>query len=66
VAVGTLDPRLAERLGLRLTDAEQRQFDRLDQVLRRHYHRLPAGRTELPDAYLKLRRLASKRRPGRA
>ena len=45
LAIGTLDPRLADRLGLRLTREQQRRFERLDAALRRHYSRLPAGRT---------------------
>jgi uncharacterized protein (DUF2236 family) len=62
LAVGTLDPRLAERLDLRLTSDEQRRFHHLDGLLRRHYTRLPAGRTALPYRYLALRRLLSKGR----
>jgi len=58
LAIGTLDPRLAERLGLSLTADERRRFDHLDQLLRRHYHRLPSSRTRLPYAYLRARRAA--------
>ncbi len=56
LAIGTLDSRLADRLGLRLTAEERRRFDRWDRRLRRHYARLPASRTRLPYGYLKLRR----------
>lgn len=58
LAIGTLDPRLAERLGLGLTRDQQHRFQRLDQMLRRHYHRLPPGRIDLPYGYLRLRRAA--------
>jgi hypothetical protein len=56
LAIGTVDPRLAQRLGLGLTPPEQRRFDRLDRLLRRHYLRLPPGRVNLPYRYLELRR----------
>lgn len=56
LAIGTLDPRLAEHLGLGLTREEQRRFHRLDTLLRRHYRRLPPGRTQLPYTYLRVRR----------
>jgi uncharacterized protein (DUF2236 family) len=66
LAIGTLDPRLAERLGLHLTPTEGRRFDRLDEFLRRHYRRLPPGRVNLPYRYLALRRfLVRMDRPGR-
>jgi uncharacterized protein (DUF2236 family) len=63
VTIGTLDERLAERLDLRLTPDEQRQFWRLDATLRRHYSQLPEWRRRLPDAYLAARRqvVAAKR-----
>jgi uncharacterized protein (DUF2236 family) len=57
LAIGTLDPRLAERLGLGLTAPERRRFERLDGLLRRHYTRLPGARTSLPYRYLTLRRV---------
>jgi uncharacterized protein (DUF2236 family) len=56
LALGTLDQRLAERLGLGLRADERRRFDRLDCWLRRHYSRLPAGRSTLPYRYLAARR----------
>ncbi|MDQ6945036.1 MAG: DUF2236 domain-containing protein, partial [Actinomycetota bacterium] len=58
LAIGTLDPRLADRLGLGLTRVEQRSFDRLDRLLGGHYSRLPSGRTSLPYCYLTVRRAA--------
>ncbi len=59
LAIGTLDPRLAERLGLGLTATERRRFDHLDGWLRRHYGPAPpASRTRLPYAYLRARRVA--------
>jgi uncharacterized protein (DUF2236 family) len=57
LAIGTVDPRLAQRLGLQLTSGEWRRFDRLDGLLRRHYGRLPPGRVNLPYRYLWLRRV---------
>jgi uncharacterized protein (DUF2236 family) len=57
LAVGTLDPRLAQRLGLALDADDQRLFDRLDGGLARQYGRLPAARTRLPSLYLAVRRL---------
>jgi uncharacterized protein (DUF2236 family) len=59
LAIGTLDRRLAERLGLALTRAEQQRFERLDRALGRYYSRLPAGRTNLPYRYLEGRRVLS-------
>jgi uncharacterized protein (DUF2236 family) len=56
LALGTLDPRLGERLGLALTPAERARFGRLDRRLRGGYHRLPATRTSLPYRYLTVRR----------
>ena len=56
LAIGTLDRRLVERLGLDLTEVEQRRFQRLDDTLRRRYGRLPASRVDLPYGYLGLRR----------
>lgn len=64
LAIGTLDPRLAERLGLWLTADERRRFAKLDGLLRRHYGRLPPGRADLPYAYLRLRRATSGPSPG--
>jgi uncharacterized protein (DUF2236 family) len=56
LALGTLDPRLGERLGLALTPAERARFERLDHRLSVGYHRLPAARAELPYRYLTVRR----------
>ena len=57
LTVGTLDPRLVDRLDLRLTAAEEQRFARLDAMAARWYRRLPPWRRRLPDAYLSLRRL---------
>jgi uncharacterized protein (DUF2236 family) len=57
LAIGTLDGRLADRLGLSLTSEEQRRFHQLDGRLQRYYGRLPASRADLPYQYLALRRL---------
>jgi uncharacterized protein (DUF2236 family) len=69
MAIGLLDPRLAKRLDLELSPADQRLFDRLDRRLARWYHRLPAVRTKGIDAYLFLRRptigLKERLTPGR-
>jgi uncharacterized protein (DUF2236 family) len=66
LAIGTLDPRLVERLGLPFTREDQRRFDHLDGVLRRQYRRLPSARARLPYRYLELRRaVVRKDRSGR-
>jgi uncharacterized protein (DUF2236 family) len=60
LAVGTLDPRLACRLGLSLDAYEMRLFEVLDGLLRLGYARLPPQRTNIPYGYLTLRRLAER------
>ena len=68
LAIGTVDPRLAQRLGLVMMSDEWRRFDHLDGLLRRHYGRLPAGGYESPPyRYLQLRRaLVRLDRPNRS
>lgn len=56
LTIGTLDPRLAERLDLTLSAEERRRFTRVDDALARRYPRVPAWRRQLPAAYLQLRR----------
>jgi uncharacterized protein (DUF2236 family) len=56
LSVGLLDPRLRDALDVHLSPSDERLFDRLDALLQRTYHRLPAARTRLPDLYLLLRR----------
>ena len=56
LSILTLDSRLRERLGLKLSPADQRLADGLDRLLVNHYHRLPAIRTQLPYAYLFFRK----------
>ncbi len=58
--IATLDPRLAHRLDLSLTPAQQQRFERLDGLLRHHYSRLPARRTRAAFGYLSLRRLVAR------
>jgi uncharacterized protein (DUF2236 family) len=67
LAVITLDPRLRDRLQLRLDPDDERYGNRLDEILRRHYSRLPRARAGLPRLYVLLRRPTiglSRRRPG--
>jgi uncharacterized protein (DUF2236 family) len=56
LSVGLLDPRLRDALDVHLSPSDERLFKRLDALLKRTYHRLPAARTRLPDLYLLLRR----------
>lgn len=60
LAIGTLDSRVAARLGLTLDPYEMRLFASLDGLLRLGYARLPLQRTRLPYGYLTLRRLAER------
>jgi uncharacterized protein (DUF2236 family) len=55
LAVTTLDPRLRQALDLRLDPADERFGNRLDQVLRTYYRRLPRARAGLPTFYVFLR-----------
>jgi uncharacterized protein (DUF2236 family) len=56
LAVITLDPRLRDRLGLRLDPDDERFGNHLDEFLRRHYRHLPRARAGLPRLYVLLRR----------
>jgi uncharacterized protein (DUF2236 family) len=56
LALTTLDPRLRDRLGIRLDAADERYARRLDQWLRTYYRRLPRARASLPMLYVLLRR----------
>jgi uncharacterized protein (DUF2236 family) len=68
LAVRTLDPRLVGSLGLELDAADARFGDRLDQMMRTYYPRLPRARAGLPTLYVQLRRptigLSARWRPG--
>jgi uncharacterized protein (DUF2236 family) len=55
LAVITLDPRLRERLDLRLDPDDARFGRRLDERLRTYYPRLPRARAGLPTLYVALR-----------
>jgi len=55
--IGTLDPRLVERLDVGLDGRDERLFRRLDGALARGYRHLPAWRSQLPYGYLAVRRL---------
>lgn len=59
LALGTLDRRLADHLGVGLDADDWRRFDRLDRRLARDYTRLPAARSQLPYLYLGVRRSVS-------
>ena len=67
-AIGTLDSRLAQRLGLHLSPSDKRFQLRLDTVLGRFYHHLPGWRRNVPYLYLAFREptiaLPSRLRPG--
>lgn len=56
LSIGLLDPRVREALDLHLSASDERLFHRLDDLLKRTYHRLPGIRTRLPDLYLLFRR----------
>jgi uncharacterized protein (DUF2236 family) len=56
LAMTTLDPRLLDRLGLRLEGDDVRFAARLDRVLRASYPHLPRARAGLPMLYVLLRR----------
>jgi uncharacterized protein (DUF2236 family) len=56
LAVRTLDPRLRHALGLELDAADERFGNRLDQMMRSYYPRLPRARAGLPIFYVELRR----------
>ncbi len=68
LAVKTLDPRLLDALGLELDGADERFGNRLDQMMRTYYPRLPRARAGFPTLYVALRRptigLAARWRPG--
>lgn len=57
LSVATLDPGLAERLGVALGGPDRRMGARLDEALARYYNRLPSWRTGIPALYLAARRL---------
>jgi len=56
LALTTLDPRLLDRLDLRLDAGDERRARRLDRTLATHYRRLPRARAGLPLLYVALRR----------
>jgi uncharacterized protein (DUF2236 family) len=56
LAILTLDQRLRDRLGLELDSRDRRLADRLDGLLKAHYDKLPAIRTQVPSTYLFFRR----------
>lgn len=56
LALATLDPRVLERLEIRVTPADARLGRRVDELLRTHYRRLPRWRTTPAPVYLALRR----------
>jgi uncharacterized protein (DUF2236 family) len=56
LAVMTIDPRLRDRIGLRLGAADEQFGARVDDWLRRYYRRLPRARGGAPALYLLLRR----------
>ncbi len=56
LAVATLDPRLRRSLDLRLDPDDERFGNRLDEILRTYYPRLPRARAGLPGLYVLARR----------
>jgi uncharacterized protein (DUF2236 family) len=55
LALTTLDPRLLDRLDLRLDAGDERRARRLDRTLTAHYRRLPRARAGVPTLYVALR-----------
>jgi uncharacterized protein (DUF2236 family) len=62
LAMGTLDPRVRDRFGLRLTGADRTLFRVLDGLLRRTYRYRPAGVVQrMPHLYVSLRAATDRR-----